>query len=310
MPCFRTILVAADFSERSKSAFRFACSLAEETKTRIFVLHVAEEPFSGGLLERMAPRKVTDRTKQNALEEWLREEYSPDRPIEVEYRIDAGIITDQILRLTHEAGADLIVLGTHGRSGVRRILAGSVAEAILHRAGCSVLALHTPGLDRPTDESIRVMLHPTDFSDRSDAALRVARLIARDHGARLLLLYVEPIDFVAGVALGAPLNPIGYHEPLMHLRAKVDGRDLKYPVEMQCEQGDPATQILRVAEQIRCDLIILGSHGRTALGRLLMGSVAEAVLRRSSCPSLIIKPTRVEPARASDTLAEKATVLT
>ena len=91
----------------------------------------------------------------------------------------------------------------------------------------------------------------------------------------------------------------------MAMRAKTEGPDLKFPIEIQCERGDPVTLILSVAEDIHCDLIVLGSHGRTALGRLLMGSVAEGVLRRAACPTLVVKSTRTKPAQAEARSNEK-----
>jgi nucleotide-binding universal stress UspA family protein len=298
MPSFRTILVAADFSGRSQEAFRVACALAEETKTRVFVLHavekipVAEQPVAFGEMGVPFPLPADGSARHAAILDRLREAYTPNRPIDVEVRVRDGTAHEEILRTAGEVGADLIVLGTQGRTGLRRLLAGSVAEAVLRRATCPVLALHAPEDHPPTVGPIRVILHATDFSGHSRTSLRIARALARDHGARLLLLHVEATE---GVVLAPPLDPRSYLEPLIEMQAKTEGPDLKHPVEVRCERGDPATEILRVAEECRSDLIVLGSHGRTALGRLLMGSVAEAVLRRATCPTLIIKSSAPRP---------------
>lgn len=295
MTPFRTILVAADFSERSEEAFRVACSLAGETKSRVFVLHVleqtsvAEQPVGFDETGRPSPLGSGGFEHAEGRGERLRERYVPDRPVDIEYQIREGAPAEELLRAAREIGADLIVLGTHGRTGLRRLLTGSVAESVLRHAPCPVLALHT-GEDSPAEaRPIRVILHPTDFSERSRAAARVARALALDHGARLMLLHVEPIKLFQGVALAPPLDPRTYYEPLVAMRDELDGPDLKAPVEMKYRRGDPVTEILHEAEEIRCDLIVLGTHGRTGLTRLLMGSVAEAVLRRTGCPSLIIK---------------------
>lgn len=144
MPMFRTILVAADFSESSREAFRIACSLAREDRTRLFVLHVKEPLIV--FAEVGAPMILPDETPQafDAIREHLRAVYVPDQPVDVEYRTVQGAAADEILQLADEVGSDLIVLGTHGRSGLARLLVGSVAETVMHKARCPVLALRSP----------------------------------------------------------------------------------------------------------------------------------------------------------------------
>jgi nucleotide-binding universal stress UspA family protein len=309
MTPFRTILVAVDFSERSKEAFRVACALAEPTRTRMFVLHVLDQPITFDEMGMPISLLGGDTTLHETVRDRLRDAYAPNQPIDVEFRVREGAAAEEILRAASEIGADLIVLSTHGRTGLHRLLAGSVAEAVLRRATCPVLALHAPETRPTAPGAIRVILHPTDFSDRAEAALRVARTLARDHGAHLLILHVEPFEFVEGVQPAVPLDPRTYYEPLREMRAKAESPDLKYPVEIQCLRGDPATGILRVAGDIRCDLIVLGTHGRSGVGRLLMGSVAEAVLRRSTCPTLIVKSTPLKPAEAPARPSQRSVTL-
>ncbi len=212
--------------------------------------------------------------------------------------MEDGPAADETLRVAEDVGADLIVLGTHGRTGLRRLLTGSVAEAVLRRAPCPVLAWHVPAEHAARAGGIKVILHPTDLSKESSDALRVARALAHDLGARLKLLYVESVDVLAGVPLDVPTELKDDQQALTEMQAKVEGSDLEYPVETQCEQGDPATEIVRVAEQSDCDLIVLGSRGRSGLSRVLLGSVAESVLRRASCPALIVKTPHHEPSES------------
>jgi nucleotide-binding universal stress UspA family protein len=141
MPPFRTILVAADFSESSRDAFRVACTLAGAGEARLIVLHVADQALPDGLLGRMIPRTEGDSAYLQALGEQLRKDYSPDGPIDVEFRVRDGLAVEEIIRTVEEVGADLIVLGSHGRSGLGRLLMGSVAEALLRRAPCPTLVL-------------------------------------------------------------------------------------------------------------------------------------------------------------------------
>jgi nucleotide-binding universal stress UspA family protein len=202
--------------------------------------------------------------------------------------------------MADEIGADLIAMGAHGRTGLRRLLAGSVAIAILRAAHCAVLALRSH--DRPYEaKEIRVILHPTDLSDDSKAALRVARSQARDRGARLVILHVAASGVFPSEAV-IPVDPRTCRDALEAIRETLDGPDLKYPIETRLSQGDPAGETLRVAQELGCDLIVMGTHGRSGLGRLLMGSVAEAVLPKADCPVIVVKA----PGRVSEPTQERA----
>ncbi|HWE39444.1 MAG TPA: universal stress protein [Isosphaeraceae bacterium] len=297
----QTILFAADFSARSRAAFDVACSLADEATTRIVALHVVEpgpvpEPtVSFGELGLMDAEDESGLGYRERLELRLRRYYVPHRPVELEYRVAVGTPADVVLRTAEEVGADLIVMGSHGRSGMRRLLAGSVAESVLRRSRYPVLALSS--LDAPpTVGEPAVVLHPTDFSALSEAATRLARALARDRGARLVLVHVVSGEVIPGSVSLTLMALDNARDALEALRLRLDGPDLKYPVDSRLCRGDAAGEILRVAEQEPCELIVMGSHGRSGFGRLLAGSVAESVLRRSPCPVLIVKPPSPEPA--------------
>lgn len=139
---------------------------------------------------------------------------------------------------------------------------------------------------------IRTILHPTDFSPPSLHALHLACSLARDQQARLIVLHVlpQPVIVHSGVAMAPPPPP--RTEMRDSVRRELEQLEVPIPglaVERRLEEGDPSTGILQVAEDLKCDLIVLGTHGRTGLGRLLMGSVAEKVIRGSKCPVLSVK---------------------
>jgi nucleotide-binding universal stress UspA family protein len=295
MPLFRTILIAADFSEGSRASFRVACAIARAAETRAIVLYVAEPMYVAPAVDHFGPQSARfsiverDPGYYKALTDRLREVYTPGHPLQIEYAVRVGAVADELLREAQGIGADLIVLGTHGRTGLHRLLAGSVAEAVLRQAPCPVLALRSPDPKREFGE-IRVILHPTDFSENSADALRVARDLAREEGARLVLLNVIPSEITAeGMAL-MPVDPVAFRKQLDELRGRLDGPDLKFPVQTLVREGmSVVTEILHAADTLGGDLIVMGTHGRTGLGRLLMGSVAEGVLRHSSCPVLTVR---------------------
>jgi nucleotide-binding universal stress UspA family protein len=156
--------------------------------------------------------------------------------------------------------------------------------------------------------AIHTILHPTDFSDRSDFAFRLACALARDYGAHLTLLHVmSPPMVVYGEGI-IPPQPEDYQEQMEAELRRLKAPDPSIRVEHRLEEGDPVEQILNAARETCADLIVMGTHGRTGLGRLLMGSVAEHVVRRASCPVLTVRtPFHVAMAEQQPELAVTAT---
>lgn len=150
LPLFRKILFASDFSERAREAFETACSLASAGATKLIVLHVVEQVHiveqpvgfnEGGFPVAVAQEGLAF---PDNLVQRLREVYVPGKPIDVEYLLGDGEAAEEILRVVRERGCDLIVMGTHGRTGLDRLLLGSVAEKVLRKAECPVLTVRSP----------------------------------------------------------------------------------------------------------------------------------------------------------------------
>jgi universal stress protein A len=134
---------------------------------------------------------------------------------------------------------------------------------------------------------IRTILHPTDFSERSAMALPLAGALARDYGARLIVLHVAPpppVAYSEGVFI-----PDDHQSAVAAARRQLEQLEVGAAAERRFEEGDPVAGILRVAEETSADLIVMGTHGRTGLSRLFMGSVAEQVVRQARCPVLTLK---------------------
>jgi len=135
---------------------------------------------------------------------------------------------------------------------------------------------------------IHAILQPTDFSQHSEYAHEVACALAHDYGARLMILHVAPTMMVYGQGVIPPDPEVVSQEAQAQLeRLKAPNDSVQ--VKRRLEKGDPATEIVGVAEEIGADLIVMGTHGRTGLSRLLMGSVAEQVMRKACCPVLTVK---------------------
>ncbi len=151
---------------------------------------------------------------------------------------------------------------------------------------------------------IQKILHPTDFSENARYAFQSACALARDNHATLLVLHVMMPSV-------SPVQEQPLPDPLQSAESQTSLGQLPWPqpsdpqirVEHRLAEGDPAEEILGLSETLRCDLIVMGTHGRTGLGRLLTGSVAEEVMRKAMCPVLVVKT----PLRATVDAATQAT---
>ena len=137
----------------------------------------------------------------------------------------------------------------------------------------------------------QTILFSTDFSTASDAALEHAAGLAKQTGAKLLIVHVEepPLAYGGGELYYGLPEPSS--ERILRMLEDVRPKDPQVPFTHRITMGDPAAEIVRIAAEEGAALIVLGTHGRTGMARLVMGSVAEAVVRRAPCPVLVYRPT-------------------
>jgi nucleotide-binding universal stress UspA family protein/quercetin dioxygenase-like cupin family protein len=143
MSSIQTILHPTDFSESSQYAFETACSLVKDKNSRLIVLHVAPS-FTGPIPQEPAPNPLVSAESQEFLKGRYIWPQPSDPTIIVEHRVAEGEAPREILELANALKCDLIVMGTHGRTGLSRFLTGSVAEEVLRKSACPVLAVKTP----------------------------------------------------------------------------------------------------------------------------------------------------------------------
>lgn len=141
---------------------------------------------------------------------------------------------------------------------------------------------------------IQTILHPTDFSESAQHAFRLACSLARDHAARLVVMHVTPLQypFVGEMIAVPPFDPTDGDAERERLLEKLEEMKPTYggfPVEYRLEEGEAVERILAVAADVDAGLIVVGTHGRTGLKRLLMGSVAEHLVRQAPCSVLAVK---------------------
>jgi nucleotide-binding universal stress UspA family protein len=306
MSATTTILHPTDFTAHADHAFALAFSLSRASGSRLLVLHVAP-----------IPKLYTKRCHREEMEAALRRRHAPDPAVETGWHLVAGEAVPEILWLAQEIRCALIVMGTQGQTGLARLLMGSVAEQVVRNATCPVVTVKAhpreppPAAEGPSEEAgpipaavpIHTILHPTDLSDRCAEAFRVACSLAKDHAARVIVVHVpEPIATPFGMAPSPPL-PEGHRGGMEEWLRRSHQSPLGVRVEFRVEEGDVAPGIVSAARATACDLIVMGTHGRTGLRRLLMGSVAENVLRTAPCPVATVKapfPEAGSVSRSSD----------
>jgi nucleotide-binding universal stress UspA family protein len=212
--------------------------------------------------------------------------------------IIAGSPAHVIVEHAQSLAADLIVMGTHGRGGMAHLLLGSVAERIVRTAACPVLTIRSA-----VRQPIRRILVPTDFSATSDAALEWAELLAQRFGATLQLLHVLADPFLAeGLAAEAYITeaPPLRTAMLRDAQTRLDERAVKseqrpVPVDTEALFGHGAKTVAEYAANRDVDLIVMGTHGRTGIAHLLLGSFAEKLVRTAPCPVLTVRHEKPRP---------------
>jgi len=211
----------------------------------------------------------------------------------------AGIPWQQIVDTAHDDSAcDLIVIGTHGRSGLARMLLGSVAEMVVRHAPCSVLAIH-PGA---VDTRFRHVLCSVDFSRSSRAAMDLGAAMLQPGSTGVTLLHV--LDLPVRNA-GKLHTPEAYRDLDAHVSTLLDrwtadlAAKVSVPVDQRMRIGHPGAQVLAAIDDDRTiDLVAMGDHGRTGIARMLLGPVTEKVVRRASCSVLVARGRSTVRARA------------
>lgn len=285
---FARILCPTDFSDGSQQALRVAARIASKTNAELVVAHVWYVPPMAFAGERafMPPlvQDLADEAQQD-LDIAVCEASSPGaKP--VVGKMLSGVPWAQIVSLLEQDTYDLCVIGTHGRTGLARILLGSVAEKVVRHAPCSVLAVRS---DREREQFEHALV-PTDFSTSAEYALQLAAEVVSPAGLITLLYALElpgaygsevpDLDFRRDLDMRATVA-------LEQAAAAVDG---KPRLVTAARTGAPGAQILAALdEDPSIDLVVMGSHGRTGIKRAVIGSVAEKVVRYARCPVLVAR---------------------
>jgi nucleotide-binding universal stress UspA family protein len=268
----RHILCAVDLSERSAPALHYAATLSRCADARITALYAesfAPPPyFTESQVEALAAQiRDSAAAAKKSLAQFVVQVLGSGAP-KVETKIANALPADAILRTAQETGADLIAMGTHGRSGFNRWMMGSVAERVLRESRIPVLvARQTAGAGSPG--AVRRILCPVNDSDVARRSLQLAAKLAGCLGAALTVLHVQEQDVRGHIA-----------DLCQWVREQAPPQCEKMELS---RQGEAAQEIIRVAAETGCDLLVMGARHRLFHDTTVLGTTTIRTVRHAPC---------------------------
>ena len=289
---FKHILVPLDGSLLAERTLALAANIVEEMSAKLTLLRVvpqfailAADPMVYEEMNRLGDEESLSylRSKADAL----------DLSVSIDVFSETGQPADTIIRFAEEHDVDLIMISSHGRSGLNRWVYGSVAERVLRQSPCATLIINARVVhDVPQCKKILV---PLDGSDIAERALEPGKQLAAALGSDLHLLRVTTYahQMMETSSMKGALDDIEereVQEAEAYLKSKYsDEPDLQIYFKVDVAKGTVAESIVNYAAEHQINLIVMSSHGRTGLQRWVYGSVAEKVLRSACCATMIIR---------------------
>jgi nucleotide-binding universal stress UspA family protein len=311
MLAVQRILCGVDFSDCSRHAFDRAVAVARADRAALTVLHVLEREAVAPVAPYVGPEGLAPFVSQFdperikcEMERYL--EIDRVRGVNVDcVAVEAMHVDDEILAQARTLAADLIVMGTHGRSGFQRLVLGSIAERVLRKAEPAVLTVPPSSVEHVSSRQapFQRILCAIDFSDWSLGGLRYAVSLAQRHDARLGVCHV--IDLIAPIydpVVGPLYDPLASapveanYLTAAEIVTRERLRSLLTPavrgtiaVDELVARGKAHQELVRLAGSWRSDVIVMGTHGRRMIDRALFGATVERVVRHAPCPVLTVR---------------------
>lgn len=294
----KKIMATTDFSEFSRLAIEYAQVLAQEFRAALSLVNVVAPPVKLAGTDSLVLARSDDqiyKIEKRHLSKLAVKLSGKGKPIKPISRY--GKAVKEISEAAKEEGVDLIVTGTHGYTGLRRVLIGSTAEGVVRHAPCPVITVPAECAEKFSGKRWAARIHkivvPIDFSETSLKALPYALEFAKRFRAEVLLVHViEPMgaygafDYLPTPDVETEMKR-GAEELLCRVQREA------FPERMETEVmirfGVPFQEITRAVNLSEADLIILTTHGLTGFSHALMGSTAERVVRHASCPVLVVR---------------------
>jgi nucleotide-binding universal stress UspA family protein len=294
----KKIISASDFSENSNLAVTYGQLLAKEFSAKLFLCHVLSVPFGYG--EALPdPFIHQSRLMDQASEQFSR--WMENQSVEWEPVVSVGLAAEEITRIAEEKKVDLAICATHGRSGLKRLLLGSVTERLMRSLSCPVLVVRPKGRDisvSPADHvRFQRILVGCDFSPDSDLAFQYALGLAQEYLSELHIVHVIEPPLYKHMLQSTKMEEMEpsreglrstLKEKLMGMIPQ-DAQNWCKPVTVLLA-GQPYDELTKYAVVNEMDLVVLGLRGRSLMETLLMGSTTDRVIRQAPCPVLSVRP--------------------
>jgi nucleotide-binding universal stress UspA family protein len=300
---FKRVLIPLDGSEFAERVLTHLAHFISPTRTQLVLVGVLETArFSLPIYDLTSPPTLNSvRDEYDTYLQGVRKRLQHDGYY-VFATVTEGDAAEEIIETADSTGCDLIAMATHGRSGVARLALGSVAERVIHGASLPVLLVR--GRVQAIQERVQRILVPLDGSELAEQALPHAQKLAQETGAAVSLLQViSPTDIQYPFANA--YEPYGdrFEQPPSRLIESVNayldsvGKRLQpLGIHYYCHSvyGNVASTICLIAEGEEVDLIVMGTHGRSGLGRWVYGSVTGQVIHGAPCPILVVRNAPME----------------
>jgi len=313
---FRKILSPVYFDETSPVALEYARHFARQNDSTVYLLHVVPTDEFHLLREVYRPQEGggadtgwAEMVAREKLQTMAQEHFGGVR-CEVITRLNSDPVMG-ILEAETELGADLVVMATHGRTGIAHLILGSIAEKVVRESRCPVFTTRR-GEELSGTEPFQKILVPVDIGERSVRALRYARGIAEQSKGIVYPLHIVPTEEtelllrdVYQAREGTRANLVVAEKVAKQKLAELAQEHLsgvRYEPVLHVS-GDPARTILEVERDVGADLIVMATHGFTGLFHLILGSLTEKMVREAACPVLSLRQPAEAPHRPSSAKA-------
>ncbi len=301
----RTILVPLDGSELAESVLPYAEQIAGRTGSELVLLsavYLSSAWSDWPMREDLGKETAAAQMYLEAMRDQLK-----SRGLNVKTVMAYQPEAESILNAASDEDADLIAMSTHGRSGISRWIFGSVADKVLHATHRPLLLVRAREAEERSPARIDRIVVPLDGSELSLSVLPYVEEVAETLGASLVLVHaVQPVDIYPGsemtpARVGTILDDLQAHGQsfLTRVAQEIEARG-KLKARSVVNISFPADEIVRVAQEVDAGLIAMATHGRSGARRWIMGSVANAVVRRTNIPCLVIRPEEVQQTQHHD----------
>ena len=289
---FQCVLVPTDFSTGAALALERAVRLPRATHAKLHVVHVIPADL---------PRSVRSKAEARARRSLARAvsvvsdagEAVEGQQLHVSSEILRGRPFVEIIRCSRMIGADLIVLGRHGRRPIRDMFIGTTAQRVIRKGGVAVLVV----AEKPAGPYRRALV-ATDLGDASRGSIDLALRVLGPKVNNVAVVHAYHTPFEGFIDAGSDQRPSDFHREckdkaaagIARLLGPLEGTGVRWRPVLR--RGDPRTVIVGELLRRRADLLVLGTHGRSGMAHVLLGSVAEWVIHSAPCDVLVARPER------------------